>query len=150
MRTIFKATPFALPSHFDRLVNELFNAPAGDCQCPAPVNGIAAGNAPLALDISEDDTSFFVRASVPGFRKEDIQISVHEGVLAIEASRTEVAEETKERFLRRERLTGSLSRKVSLPAPVVESGTTAELENGILTLTLPKVRKEEPRKISIK
>ncbi len=149
MNSLVKNSPFVFPN-FDRLVSQLVNDPFfGEIRVPAGVLAdVEEGT--LALDLSEDDSNVFVRASLPGFKKEDVEISVHDGVLSIKAEHSEETVENKERFYRRERRFGSVSRRIALPSAVLDDKTSAALENGVLTLTLPKVRKEEPRRIAIK
>jgi len=103
----------------------------------------------LALDVSEDDANVIVRASLPGFKKEDIEVEIHDGVLTINATHTEEAEEKTERYYRKERRMGSTSRRIALPSAVQESGAKAELKDGVLSLLIPKVAKETPRKVQI-
>jgi len=78
-----------------------------------------------------------------------VDIEVHDGVLSIKAEHTEETESKTERFYRKERRVGSVSRRLALPSTVVEDGIKAELKDGILTLTMQKVQKEQPRKIKI-
>lgn len=108
-----------------------------------------ADNDTLPLDISETDSHIIVRASVPGFTKEQIEAQVHDGVLTITANQEETAEETGERFLRRERTARTVARRIALHTPVIEDQAQAELADGVLTLRLPKPTKEQPRKIRI-
>jgi HSP20 family protein len=103
----------------------------------------------LPLDISEDEKNVIVRASLPGFRKDDIEVEVHDGVLSIKAQAAEEKEEKGETYYRRERRMGSVSRRVALPATVIEGEAQAELKDGVLTLRIPKVAKLAPRKIKI-
>lgn len=103
----------------------------------------------LALDVSEDDANVIVRASVPGFSKGDVDIEVHDNVLTINAQHTEEKEETNERYYRKERRVGSLSRRIALPSAVVDKDAQADLKDGVLTLRLPKVQKLQPKKIKI-
>lgn len=103
----------------------------------------------LAFDVSEDDTNVIVRASLPGFKKEDIDVEIHDGVLTINATHTEETEEKTERYYRKERRMGSTSRRIALPSPVQENGAKAELKDGVLSLWIPKVAKETPRKVQI-
>ncbi len=145
-RSVPALTPFAggpLSSIVDRMFSEPFFT-----DLPGALARIEEGTLPL--DVSEDETNVFVRASVPGFRKEDIEVSVHDGVLTIKADRSEEKEENTERYYRRERSTGSVSRRIALPTLVDEEKAQAELVDGVLQLTLPKVQREQPRRVQIK
>lgn len=103
----------------------------------------------LPIDISEDDKNVLVRASLPGFGKEDVSVEVNEGVLSIKAEHAEEEEEKSETFYRRERRVGSLSRRVALPSDVIEDQIGAELKDGVLTLRMPKNPKPSPKKVKI-
>jgi HSP20 family protein len=103
----------------------------------------------LAIDVSEDEKNVLVRASLPGFSKEDVNVEVHEGVLSIKAEHAEDKEERGETFYRRERRVGSLSRRVALPSDVLEDQIGAELKDGVLTLKMPKNPKPSPKKVKI-
>lgn len=105
----------------------------------------------LALDVSEDEASVIVRASLPGFSREDVEVEIHDGVLSIKATHVEEKEEggKGERYYRKERRVGSMSRRIALPSQVQEHGAKAELKDGVLSLRIPKVAKEQPRKIAI-
>lgn len=104
----------------------------------------------LALDVSEDDKNVYVHASLPGFHREDVSVEVHDGVLTISASRTEEHETKEARYYRRERHVGSVSRRLALPTTVAESGAQAELKDGVLTLTLPKIERNKAKRINVK
>ena len=130
---------------FPRLFSQLFSEPC--------FNGNSLANleeGTLPLDISEDDKNVIVRASVPGFTKEDIDVEVHSGILTIKASHNEEKEEKTERFYRRERRFGSMSRRVALPSTVSENATRAQLKDGVLTLYIPKSEEALPRKVQIR
>ncbi len=145
MTSLIRRDPFftELPA-FGRLVNQFFNEPFwNDLSVPS----IEEGN--LALDISEDDKYLYVRASLPGFRKEDIDVEVHDGVLSITAQRSEEQENKNERFYRRERRMSSVSRRIALPVSVNEEDTKAELRDGVLNLRLPKLEKAQGHKVRI-
>lgn len=108
---------------FERFLSEPFFVQ----EFPAAIQRIEEGT--LALDVSEDNTSVLVRASLPGFRREDVDIEVHDGVLTIKAQYNEEHEEKNERYYRKERRTGSVSRRIALPALVQETGGQAELKD---------------------
>ena len=145
--TIIRRDPFTTPSM--RLFSELFNDPffrnGGN-------GGLAEAleEGTLALDVSEDAESVYVRASLPGFKREDVDIEIHDGVLSIKAEHTEEKEEKQERFYRRERRVGSVSRRVALPSVVEEDKAEANLTDGVLELRIPKSAKASPRKVNIK
>ena len=139
------------PSPFDRIVGSLmardpFFAGLG---FGSPAMALALDEGSLALDVSEDAEHVIVRASLPGFRREDVQAEVHDGVLTIAARRTDEQEERTEKYYRKERREGSLSRRVALPTQVDEDHAIAELRDGVLTLKLPKAEKARRRSISI-
>lgn len=101
------------------------------------------------LDVAEDETSVIVRASLPGYTRDEIAADVHDGVVTISASKAEEHEEKRERYYRRERRTGSVSRRIALPVPVNEDAAQASLTDGVLELRLPKNGAQGPRRISI-
>jgi len=143
------------------LIDELFERPAAFGVCTPRQNGNGATTlaAPLALDLSEQGQNFIVRASLPGFAKDAVKISVEDNILTIEAEHREEREETsdngngsndtKERVIHRERRFASVSRRVELPTAVNASTTTAELKDGVLTIRLPKVIESRAKAISI-
>lgn len=138
---LLRRDPFAGFPAIDRLLGSMLTEPV------FPAATFDEGT--LALDISEDDSSVIVRASLPGFTKDQIQVEVHDGVLTIKAEKEEQSEERTERYYRKERRVGSVSRRVALPSIVEEGEASADLKNGELTLRLPKHAKAQPRKINI-
>ncbi|MEZ6243837.1 MAG: Hsp20/alpha crystallin family protein [Phycisphaerales bacterium] len=129
---------------FDRIFESFFREPVFTREL-APVfeEGI------LAVDVSEDAESVIVRASLPGVKKDDVNVEVHDGVVTISAHKTEEHEETQEKFYRKERREGSVSRRIALPVAVLEDKASAELKDGELTLRLPKTKQGGPRKVSV-
>ena len=102
-----------------------------------------------AMDVYETDDSIIAKLVVPGVKPEDISVTLTENVLQIKGS-VEVDESVEEgRYLHRERSFGTFSRAVSLPGDVVGSEATAEFENGILTLTVPKAEEVKPKSVKI-
>jgi HSP20 family protein len=103
----------------------------------------------LPVDVSEKDGEFLIRASLPGFSRENIDIQVHEGTVTIKAEHNEEHEETGEKFYRRERRFGSVSRSITLPGVTGESAIKAEFVDGVLTLRVPQSEAAKPKKIRI-
>lgn len=142
---IVRRDPYEAPA-FGRVFNTLLNDPFF-AEFKQIVPAVEEGT--LALDVSEDDKSVVVRASLPGFKREDVNVEIHDGVLSINATHTEESEEQNERYYRKERRSGSVSRRIALPSQVREAEAQAELKDGVLTLRLPKEQKEQPRKVKI-
>lgn len=93
---------------------------------------------PIRADIRENDKEYIIEAELPGVRKEDIRLELNDDVLTISVeNRTEVNEE-REDYIRRERRYGSFSRSFYLDN-VKSEDVKASYENGILTITLPKL-----------
>lgn len=108
-----------------------------------------AGEGNLPLDVSESDTHVIVRASLPGFTREDVDVEVHDGLLTIRATRPDQSEPSGERYTRRERRVTGLARRIPLPADVRDKDAQADLRDGVLTLKLPKSEQAQPRKIRV-
>jgi len=110
-----------------------------------------AGSSKMRVDVREKDDEFIVEAELPGVKKEEIGIDLDEDLLTISVKRNEEIDEKNERYIRRERKYGMMSRSFSI-ANVDPEKATARLENGILTLVLPKKKPESKRlkKIEIK
>ena len=131
------------PSIIDRLFNDVLAEPVFTARTEK------TDARTLAVDISEDDTHLIVRASLPGFAKDSVDVEVHEGVLTINATRTEDTEDSTEKFYRKERHFGALTRRIKLPTTVLDTEIVGELKNGVLTLRLPRTVRNERRKITI-
>jgi len=104
----------------------------------------------LALDVHEEDNAYIVRASLPGYSPEDIQVNVMGDTLTIRAERKGEAERTQGNYLVRERHAGSVQRSFSLPAQIDSNAVEADYEQGVLTLTLPKSPAAQPRRIQVR
>lgn len=101
-----------------------------------------------ALDLYQDKDNVVAVIELPGMRKEDIEISLQDGMLIIGGERKE--ESTSEKnATRTERYTGSFRRSISLPTRVDVNKVSANYKDGILTVTLPKAEEVKPKQIQI-
>ena len=102
-----------------------------------------------ALDVYEDKDNFVLKAELPGMKKEDIDVSIHDGSVSISGERkTETKHEDAEVY-RAERFFGRFQRTVTLPAPVAADKVKAQYKDGILTVTLPKTEEAKPKQIDV-
>ncbi len=91
------------------------------------------------VDISEDDNAIFIEADIAGVKKEDIKVSMEDGVLSINAERTRREEEKKKGYHRVERSWGSMSRSFTVGGNVDAGNIEAKYDNGVLRIVVPKV-----------
>lgn len=130
----------ALGSFFADVFNDPFFAGTSRETAPSP--------GAMPIDVIEEPNTLVVRAVVPGFTKDQIDVNLEEGVLTI-ATRTCDCAETSGKVYRREIRCAPVQRRLRLPFAVVEDQIKGELRDGVLTLTLPKVPEVQPRRIPI-
>jgi HSP20 family protein len=100
----------------------------------------------IPVHVAETDREVVVHAELPGFKKNDVSLNVTESYVEILATRkTERVERTEKTFME-ERQAGALRRAFTLPAKVDPDKTEARLENGILTIVMPKLYPEQKKK----
>jgi len=101
----------------------------------------------LAIDVFQTDKKIIIKSTIAGVKPEDLKISLHHDLLTIKGHRSVKEEVKEEDYLYRECYWGSFSRSIILPAEVDNKRVEAELENGVLTITLFK---NNPGQIEIK
>lgn len=102
---------------------------------------------PMPVDIIETESAYLLRASVPGFAPEQVEITFDEGILAIQAKAEANVENG--HWLRRERPHGNLVRRMQLPAEVQGNRIEAAFADGVLTVTVPKAPRPQPLRIPV-
>lgn len=126
-------------------LNRLLHRSAGDCRQPG-------GDAPAwvpPVDLRETEGAFVVAVELPGLKREQIQITSHDGVLTITGERLS-PEGTEGTVTRRtERHFGRFHRRISLPKPIQTEATRAVYREGMLTVTLPKTPEAKPKQIEV-
>ncbi|MDX2507418.1 MAG: Hsp20/alpha crystallin family protein [Gammaproteobacteria bacterium] len=103
---------------------------------------------PLA-DITETEEAFHVNAELPGVKKEDVDVSLSNGVLTLKGERKTEEETKDEKQHRIERFHGTFVRRFDLPDNIDQSAVTADYVDGVLTLTIPKTSKTTPETTKI-
>ncbi len=101
-----------------------------------------------ALDLYQNKDSLVAVVELPGMRKEDIEISLHDGTLTIGGERKE-ENKNGEKAERSERYVGKFRRSITLPARVDSDKVSASYKDGILTATLPKAEEAKPKQIRV-
>lgn len=102
-----------------------------------------------AMDLVEGEDSFVLRADLPGMKEDDVSVEFEDNVLTISGERKSEHEERDEGFHRVERAFGSFSRALTLPKGVDPEGISAEFQDGVLEVRIPKPEESKPRRISI-
>ena len=102
-----------------------------------------------ALDLHEDKDNFVVKVELPGMKKEDIDISLHDGSLSISGERKSEEKFADAEVYRSERFVGRFQRTIALPSAVADDQVKAQYKDGILTVTLPKTEEAKPKQISV-
>lgn len=125
-------------------IDRLFEAPLTEL---AQASQLLSGWTP-PIDVHEDKDNVLVKVELPGMKKEDIDISLHEGCLSVSGERKVSTIENAE-VHRAERFEGRFQRTVSLPSAVAAERVTAQYKDGVLTVTLPKTEEAKPRRIDV-
>ncbi len=102
------------------------------------------------VDISETEAEYAIKAELPEVKREDVKVTVEDGVLTIQGERKQEKEEKAKKYHRIERSYGRFVRTFTLPDTVDESKVKAEYTDGILHLHLPKSEKAKPKQIDVK
>ena len=103
-----------------------------------------------AMDISETDMAYLVRAEMPGIRKEDLDVTVDDGYLLIEAGQADQKDESDNvQVIRQERWVGKFSRSVRLSSDIDPKDISAEYRDGVLQVKLPKAKEARSRKVEV-
>ncbi|HID11924.1 MAG TPA: Hsp20/alpha crystallin family protein [Candidatus Latescibacteria bacterium] len=100
------------------------------------------------MDIAETEDAFYVRAELPGMSKDDVKITLQDSVLTISGEK-KCQTTDGETLLRTERYYGPFQRSFTLPSSVQVDAITATLENGVLTVKLPKAEEAKPKSVPI-
>lgn len=136
-------TPFremlSLREAMDRLFDDSF------------VRGPAmAGGYGLALDVQVEKDDYLIRANVPGLKANDLRLEIMDNTVTVSGEVQSEREDQQANYLLQERRSGQFSRSVTLPTAVNAAKAEAIIENGVLTLRLPKAEEAKPKAIIIK
>ena len=102
------------------------------------------------VDIQETETEYLIKAELPDVRKEDVKVTVENGVLTVRGERKQEKEEKGKKFHRIERSYGTFLRTFTVPSDAEENKVAADFKDGILRVHLPKTEKPRPKAIEVK
>lgn len=136
--------PYYRPVRLTELMDRLFDETFARGYNTAPVENIG-----VPLDVQAKDDEFIVTAAVPGLKADDLDVEILGNTLTLRGEVFAAASEEKAAWLLQERAYGKFSRTITLPSEMDSAKVDARLENGVLTLRLPKAEAARPKAIKI-
>jgi HSP20 family protein len=146
--TLVRWDPFRELEDMSYRLNRMFSRPVQP-QANGKETMIVADWVP-SVDVSETDGEYQIKAEIPDVKKEDVKVTLEDGVLTIQGERKQEKEDKGKKYHRVERTHGSFVRSFTLPDLVDEEKVKAEFKDGILKLQLPKSEKARPKAIEVR
>jgi HSP20 family protein len=131
-----------IQSEMNRLFNSVFDT-------PTTANGNTFRRWIPAMDLVETESSYVLKADLPGLSESDVNIELDDNILTVSGERKAEHMDRKAGYYRVERSYGSFRRSLSLPEGVDADAVKATFENGVLEVTVPKPAQQAPRKVQI-
>ena len=147
--TLVRWDPFRDLEDVSSQLNWMFRRPALPQTNGANKETMIVANWVPSVDVSETEGEYQIKAEIPDVKKEDVKVTVEDGVLTIQGERKYEKEEKGKKYHRVERSYGSFIRSFTLPDLVDEEGVKAEFKDGVLNLQLPKSVKTKPKAIEV-
>lgn len=113
---------------------------------PAKTGGVGMPK----IDVKETGTEIIVKAELPGVAEEDVEVEISDNMMTISGEKKEEKEEKEEGYYYKESQSGSFSRSFSLPSEVIAEKAEAEMDGGVLKITVPKVEPKKAKKVMVK
>jgi HSP20 family protein len=128
-------------------LNRIFGQPLARSE--SGQNMLAVADWAPSVDISETDSAYLIKGEIPGVKKEDVKVTIQDGMLTIQGERRQEKEEKGKKFHRIECSYGSFARSFWVPSDADESSVKAEFKDGMLNVTLAKSEKAKPKSINV-
>jgi HSP20 family molecular chaperone IbpA len=132
------------------LLGDLDGLANGFLRSPVTMTHTGSNTRVPAIDVTEDDSNYLVKAEMPGMRSGELAVTVHDGVLAISAEHSKSEPTQKGRVIRQERCYGKFARSIRLGKDIDEERVTGDYRDGVLSLVIPKAVGLQPRKVDVK
>src|SRR5467141_4929965 len=114
------------------------------------IHSLAVADWSPEVDISEDDHGYVLKADLPEMKKDDVRVTVEDGILSVSGERKIEKEDQKRKFHRIERSVGNFRRSFTLPEDADSTKVTAEFRDGVLKVHLPTTTKAKSKALEIK
>ena len=149
MNTLTRWDPFKDVEELQNRLSSIFG------QSPTRRSGTESEVLPVAkwapvVDVAESDHEYVIQAELPAVNREDVKVSVEDGVLTLSGERKFEKEEKNKKYHRIERAYGSFIRTFSIPSDVDPDKVRAEFKEGVLTVRLEKDERSKPRSVEVK
>jgi len=145
--TLVRWDPFRELEDMSERLNRVFSRPVVR---PSGKETLTVADWAPTVDISETEQEYLIKAELPEVKKEDVKVTVEDGVLTIQGERRQEKEDKGRKYHRVERSYGGFARSFTLPESVDEGAVKAEYKDGVLSLHLPKTEKVRPKAIEVK
>ena len=142
-----KWDPFRELEEVSNRLNQLFHRTPSRTE---PDGGmLAMADWSPTVDITETDSAYVIKGEIPGVSKNDVKVSIENGMISLRGERKQEKEEKNKKFHRIERSYGSFFRSFQLPDDVDETKVKAEFKDGMINVILPKSAKSKAKSINV-
>src|SRR6478672_8887034 len=153
MNTLNKVTTWNPLREMDEAQNRLNRFFLGDFPMRigrGEIPSLAVADWSPEVDISEDDQGYLLKADLPEMKKDDVKVTVEDGILCVSGERKNEKEDQKRKFHRIERAYGNFRRSFTLPEDADSTKVTAEFHDGVLKVHLPTTARARSKAIEVK
>jgi HSP20 family protein len=144
---LIKWDPFRELEEVSNRLNRIFGRSAARAESGQEM--LAVANSSPSADITETDAAYLIKAEIPGVQKEDVKVTIQDGMLTMQGERKMEKEEKGKKFHRVERSYGSFVRSFRMPDDADENSVKAEFKDGMLNITLAKSAKAKAKSIDV-
>jgi len=144
---LVKWDPFRELEDVTNRLNRIFGQPLARSE--SGQNMLAVADWAPSVDISETDSAYLIKGEIPGVKKEDVKVTIQDGMLTIQGERRQEKEEKGKKFHRIECSYGSFARSFRVPSDADENSVKAEFKDGMLNVTLAKSEKAKPKSVNV-
>src|ERR1700756_2612379 len=153
MKTLNKVIPWNPLSEMDEAQNRFnpfFLAGFPNRMGSGEIHSLTVADWSPEVDISQDDHEYLLKADLPEIKKDDVRITVEDGILCVSGERKTEKEDHKRKFHRIERSFGNFRRSFTLPEDTDSTKVTAEFRDGVLKVHLPTTAKARSKALEVK